>query len=174
MTAITRSPGETEMLGAALARGLGPGAVVALVGPLGAGKSCLARGIVRGMGHRGLVPSPSFTLLREYEGRLPVYHFDVYRLDGEEELLLLGFDEYLSAGGVVIVEWADRVSGALPDRRLDVAVSRPAYAAPNERRIEMAPLGDEYRALVGRLDAERRPAAHGRVCRRTRRGGATR
>lgn len=104
-----------ETLGAELATGLAAGAVLALCGPLGAGKTCLTRGIVAGLGSAAVVTSPTFTLVHEYPGgRLPVSHFDFYRVASADELVAAGWDDHLDRNGVVIVEWADRFPGLMP------------------------------------------------------------
>jgi tRNA threonylcarbamoyladenosine biosynthesis protein TsaE len=120
----TRSEAETRALGVRLARGLRPGAAVGLMGPLGAGKTVLAQGIAEGLGCAQKASSPSFTLVNVYEGAIPVYHIDFYRLSGEEEVESLGFRDYLDGRGVVLVEWADRVPGSLPAERLEVTLRR--------------------------------------------------
>jgi tRNA threonylcarbamoyladenosine biosynthesis protein TsaE len=101
--------------GREFAKSLKAGSCVALVGDLGAGKTHLSKGIVAGLGSDADVTSPTFTLVHEYrDGRLPVFHFDFYRLESEEELFAIGWDEYVEAGGVVIVEWADKFPDVLP------------------------------------------------------------
>lgn len=110
----THSPESTEELGRRLGARLRPGDVVALVGPLGAGKTVMARGIARGAGATGYIASPSFVVIREYAGPLRVYHADLYRLDRLEDIADLGLDELSEAGGVLVVEWADRADGLLP------------------------------------------------------------
>ncbi len=101
--------------GASLAAELPAGAVVALVGGLGAGKTHFTKGLALGLGHEGAVTSPTFTLVHEYRGgRLPLFHFDLYRLDSAVEALALGWEEYLEAGGVCVVEWADKFPELLP------------------------------------------------------------
>ncbi len=107
------SEGQTRELGAAVGRVLRPGDVVGLVGELGAGKTTFVQGVAKGLGVRGYVASPTFTLVREYQGRLRLYHVDLFRID-EEELEAIGFRELLDAGGAVVVEWADRAGGRLP------------------------------------------------------------
>ena len=111
------SEGEAIAFGRALAATLRPGAVVALVGGLGAGKTHVTKGLAAGLGYPGEVTSPTFTLVHEYAApgmRLPVYHFDFYRLESPDEVLGLGWDEYLDAGGVCVVEWADLFPDLLP------------------------------------------------------------
>ncbi|MDQ7859583.1 MAG: tRNA (adenosine(37)-N6)-threonylcarbamoyltransferase complex ATPase subunit type 1 TsaE [Armatimonadota bacterium] len=113
MRLATSSPSETEALGRRLGGRLRAGDVVALLGPLGAGKTVLARGIVEGAGARGTVASPSFVIVREYAGPVRVYHADLYRLERPAEVVELGLDE-LAAEGILVVEWADRAGGLLP------------------------------------------------------------
>ena len=116
MLTFTGSAAETRALGERLASGLQPGDTVILEGELGAGKSELARGIARGLGVTETVTSPSFTILNVYEsGRCPLYHFDWYRLESEEELYELGMDEYLGGDGIAVVEWAERCPDAVPE-----------------------------------------------------------
>ena len=116
MLTVTNSAAETRALGERLALGLQPGDTVILEGELGAGKSELARGIAKGLGVTETVTSPSFTILNVYEsGRCPLYHFDWYRLESEEELYELGMDEYLGGDGIAVVEWAERCPDAVPE-----------------------------------------------------------
>src|SRR5919109_4686964 len=112
----------TEAFGHRLGSLLFPGAVVALVGPLGAGKTHLTRAVAEGLGVKNpaAVTSPTFVLIQEYPARLPVYHFDAYRLSGPREFAELGVDEYFSGDGVCVVEWADRVADVLPADHLRV------------------------------------------------------
>jgi tRNA threonylcarbamoyladenosine biosynthesis protein TsaE len=120
----TRSEEETRAVGVRLARGLGPGAAVGLVGPLGSGKTVLAKGIAEGLGCAEEATSPSFTLVNVYEGAVPVYHIDFYRLADRDDVESLGFRDYLDGRGVVLVEWPDRVPGSLPADRLEVTLRR--------------------------------------------------
>ena len=114
MEFCTQSPEETEALGAALASSLRPGQVVAFRGPLGAGKTAFTRGLARGLGVTGPVTSPTYTIVNEYTGgRMPLFHFDMYRLSSEEDLFDIGWEDYLDRGGLCVVEWSERVSGAL-------------------------------------------------------------
>ena len=137
----------TEAFGRRLGRLLFPGAVVALVGPLGAGKTHLARAVAEGLGVADgrVVTSPTFVLIQEYAGRLPVYHFDVYRLRGESDLIDLGAQEYFEGDGVCLVEWADRAPGALPAGRLCVEL---AVVGETARRATVEGFGDRYEALA--------------------------
>lgn len=114
MTQLHSAQG-TEDWGAAFASALQAGTVIALCGNLGAGKTHLTKGLVRGLGSTADVTSPTFTLVHEYtDGRLPVFHFDFYRMDSDSEVLSLGWDEYLDEPGVIVVEWADRYPQLMP------------------------------------------------------------
>ena len=116
MEYITRSAAETEQLGAALAARLRPGDVIAFRGGLGAGKTAFTRGVARGLGISEPVTSPTYTIVNEYpHGRLPLFHFDMYRLHSAEELFDLGWEDYLDRGGVCAVEWSENVWEALED-----------------------------------------------------------
>ena len=125
MEYITHSPAETEELGCRLGRTLHPGAVVAYFGGLGMGKTAFTRGLARGLGCRGRVTSPTFTIVNEYEGgRLPLFHFDMYRLGSADELFDIGWEDYLARGGVCAVEWSENVADALDDDCLRVDIRR--------------------------------------------------
>lgn len=116
MEFISRSAAETELLGARLAQRLEPGTVIAYRGDLGAGKTAFTRGLARGLGILEPVTSPTYTIVNEYpQGRLPLFHFDMYRLSDPEELFDLGWEDYLSRGGVCAVEWSENVWEALED-----------------------------------------------------------
>src|SRR5205807_8290043 len=133
--------------GRRLAGLLFPGAVVGLVGPLGAGKTHLVRAVAEGLGiaDPGAVSSPTFVLIQEYDARLPVYHFDAYRLHGEAEFFDLGAHEYFAGDGVCLVEWADRVPGCLPRERLTVRLEITGETA---RRAVVEASGGRYDAIV--------------------------
>ena len=122
---ITNTPEETEALGARLARALEPGAVVAFTGDLGAGKTAFVRGLARGLGIRDRVTSPTFTIVNEYEGgRLPLFHFDLYRLGCADELFDIGWEDYLARGGVCAVEWSERMEELLEPGTIRVDLRR--------------------------------------------------
>ena len=116
----TRTPEETRKVAAALAELLVPGDVVSLTGDRGAGKTCFVQGAARALGVEDAVASPTFVLVREYRGDLPVYHVDVYRLDRLQEVIDLGFEDLLDPGGVIFVEWGDAIEALLPDQHLRV------------------------------------------------------
>ena len=113
MEYITHSPAETEELGCRLGRTLGPGAVVAYFGGLGMGITAFTRGLARGLGCRGRVTSPTFTIVNEYDGPTPLFHFDMYRLGSADELFDIGWEDYLTRGGVCAVEWSENVTEAM-------------------------------------------------------------
>ena len=115
MQFLSHSTEETERFGEALARELRPGDVLAFTGTLGMGKTAFTRGLARGLGCRGRVTSPTFTIVNEYDGKTPLFHFDMYRLGSSEELFDIGWDDYLARGGICAVEWSERVSNTLPD-----------------------------------------------------------
>ena len=116
MTAITKSPEQTELLGKKLAELLRPGDVIAYYGDLGAGKTAFTRGLAAGLGIREAVTSPTYTIVNEYlSGRMPLFHFDMYRLSSSEELFDIGWEDYLARGGVCAVEWSENVADALTD-----------------------------------------------------------
>ena len=116
MEYITHSPEETEKIGAALAQTLEPGAVIAYRGDLGAGKTAFTRGLARGLGCSDTVTSPTYTIVNEYlSGRLPLFHFDMYRLRSSDDLWDIGWEDYLDRGGVCAVEWSENVADAMED-----------------------------------------------------------
>lgn len=136
---ITASPWETERLGEQLGRVLPP-CVIALTGDLGAGKTAFVRGLARGLGFGGEVSSPTFAIVHEYRGgRLSLYHFDMYRISGWDDLDTTGFFEYQESPSVLAVEWSENVENALPDRRLTVEIRRGE--TDGERRITVTALG---------------------------------
>ena len=136
MEYITRSEAETEALGAHLAAVLSPGAVVAYQGGLGMGKTAFTRGLAAGLGYTGRVTSPTFTIVNEYEGgRLPLFHFDMYRLADADALFDIGWEDYLDRGGVCAVEWSEQVADAMPEDKIYVTIAR-------------CPEGDSWRTIT--------------------------
>ena len=134
----TRCEAETEALGARLAAVLSPGAVVAYRGGLGMGKTAFTRGLAHGLGYKGRVTSPTFTIVNEYEGgRLPLFHFDMYRLEGADALFDIGWEDYLDRGGVCAVEWSELAEAALPPETVFVSIARsPEDDAARDITIE--------------------------------------
>ena len=143
---VSTSPEDTQALGERLGRDLAPGAVVACVGELGAGKTCFLQGLARGLGVTGAVTSPTFVLINQYRGRLPVYHLDAYRTDSLAEVVDLGLEEMLHGDGVTVIEWADKVAGLLPADAITVTI---------------AGLGDEPRQIAIERPAGPRDEPHG-------------
>jgi tRNA threonylcarbamoyladenosine biosynthesis protein TsaE len=145
MTELTIGPGDeslTVRLGSALATLLPPTATIALIGPLGAGKTRLVQAVAEAAGvGAGIVASPTFVLVHEYAARSPIFHFDVYRLRDEDEFLALGPEEYFAREGWTFVEWADRMATCLPTERLEIEIV-PLNATT--RRFELRAIGDEY------------------------------
>ena len=150
MTIRTRSREETIGFGRRLGERLGPGDVVALSGPLGSGKTTLTKGLAEGLGvaEPRWVTSPTFVLVHEYEGRLPIYHIDAYRLRGPADAEAMGTDEMFFGEGVAIVEWSERIAAALPDERLDIAM---AIAGETERQLTLEPRGERYDRIIADL-----------------------
>ncbi len=153
---VTRCPGETVSLGKRLGKLLKPGDVVCLFGELGAGKTCLAGGLVEGMGAgKAAVASPSFIMVNQYMGRFPVYHMDLYRLDSRVDVEDIGFRDYLSGDGVTLIEWASRIERELPSDRLDMVL---AHISATEREIKLTIKGRNYEDRVQEMFAALRGA----------------
>ncbi|WP_191379810.1 tRNA (adenosine(37)-N6)-threonylcarbamoyltransferase complex ATPase subunit type 1 TsaE [uncultured Flavonifractor sp.] len=137
MELLSHSPEDTEDIGARLAEQLEPGAVVAFTGDLGAGKTAFTRGLARGLGIPDRITSPTFTIVNEYEGgRLPLFHFDMYRLGSADELFDIGWEDYLCRGGVCAVEWSENIADALEEDAVRVDIRRGA--SDQERVITIA------------------------------------
>lgn len=125
MEFITNSPEETEKIGAAVGKIIPAGTVLAYRGDLGAGKTAFTRGLARGLGFTEAVTSPTYTIVNEYlGGRLPLFHFDMYRLSSADDLFDIGWEDYLSRGGVCAVEWSEQVADALPEGTVYVTLTR--------------------------------------------------
>lgn len=144
----SNSPEETQEFGARLGQLAQPGDVFLLVGKLGAGKTCLTQGIAWGLGIDEYAASPSFVLVRELYGRLPLYHVDFYRLENLEEIAELELDEYFYGNGVSVVEWAEKALSLLPPEHLLIEME---YISDNERRLKLKPSGKRYREMVAQL-----------------------
>ncbi len=113
MEFYTKSELETEALGTTLGQQLKPGTVIAYYGDLGAGKTAFTRGLARGLGIEDRITSPTYTIVNEYPGRVPLFHFDMYRLESSDDLFDIGWEDYLLRGGIIAVEWSERVEDAL-------------------------------------------------------------
>ena len=145
---LSNSAAQTRNIGMKLGKLAAAGDVILLVGPLGAGKTCLTQGIARGMGIHEYTASPSFVLVREYRGKLPLYHIDLYRLDHMEEIEELGLDNYLYGNGVCIVEWAEKGLALLPEQHLLIEIG---YISDTKRGLRLTPCGKRYLEIVKQL-----------------------
>lgn len=142
MEYITHSPAETEAVGEALAKTLRPGTVLAFRGDLGAGKTAFTRGLGRGLGCTERVTSPTYTIVNEYtSGRLPLFHFDMYRLRSSEDLFDIGWEDYLERGGVCAVEWSENVADALERDTVRVDIRRGGEESRRVISVEPVPAG---------------------------------
>lgn len=139
---ITEGWEQTHALGCSLAALLKINDVIALYGELGSGKTIFTKGICEGLGVNDLVTSPTFTLVQEYRGRLPVFHFDFYRLSGPEEAEMLDLDKYFFQDGISVIEWAERAEPLLPKNRINVKLDGIKRRLPNQRQIQIDGPGD--------------------------------
>jgi len=152
---LSSSAAQTRNIGMKLGKSAAAGDVVLLVGPLGAGKTCLTQGIARGLGIHEYTASPSFVLVRGYQGKLPLYHIDLYRLDKIEEVTQLGLDDYLYGNGVCVVEWADKGLSVLPEEHLLIEIQ---IVSPLKRKLSFVPRSSRYSEMLSKLKSEGRGA----------------
>jgi tRNA threonylcarbamoyladenosine biosynthesis protein TsaE len=145
---ISKNPEQTQRIGICIGQLARPGDVLLLSGELGTGKTCLTQGIARGLGISDYALSPSFVLIREMYGRLPLYHIDLYRLEQTAEIAELGLDDYLYGNGVSVIEWAERGLNLLPGEHLRIVIS---YLGETERRLEFTPNGKRYLEVLDQL-----------------------
>ncbi len=150
MKIVSESPEVTEKLAFSLAQLLLPGDFIALYGELGAGKTKFASGVAKGLGVDPSIPvtSPTYTLLNIYDGRIPLYHFDLYRLSGADDAVDLGFPEYFHGSGVCLVEWPERMEEELPPDRLEIFLN---YLDEGSREIELVSASPRYEKLIKML-----------------------
>ncbi len=151
ITIKTNSADETIAIGERLGKLLSPGNVIALYGDLGAGKTTLTRGIAAGIGLDADIHSPTFTLIHEHAGRIPIYHVDLYRLSSEQEVETLGLEEYIYSDGVTIIEWGDRMKSMLPVERLDITLK---MTGDTERQLIFETNSEKIEKLIGNLNAD--------------------
>lgn len=153
-SAVTRSPAETRTLGKKLGRLLRGGEIIGLTGELGSGKTCFTRGLAEGLkvDKGAWIRSPTFTLVNEYQGRLPIYHIDLYRLQNEIEMEELDLRDYFFSEGVSVVEWFERLPRREVDEYLDLNI---AYARENERTLTFTAHGGRYEQILQSLRAKR-------------------
>jgi tRNA threonylcarbamoyladenosine biosynthesis protein TsaE len=147
----SHSPEQTQHLGIRLGELAQAGDIFLLIGNLGGGKTCLTQGIAWGLGIKEYAFSPSFVIVREYHGRLPLYHVDFYRLDRIEEIVDLGLNEYFYGSGVCVVEWADKGMAVLPQENLTIRLS---YISDTERSINLEPKGNRYAQLLKSINLD--------------------
>ena len=147
---VSKSEAETINFGKKLGRVLRKGHIIALCGELGSGKTVLTKGIARGLGVKSdkYVNSPSFVILKEHKGRLPLYHFDAYRLKNISEFSTVDYTKYFYGEGVCVIEWADKINRILPENFLKIKISAKKE---NERKISLLPHGKRYRDLAEKL-----------------------
>ncbi|HHT51051.1 MAG TPA: tRNA (adenosine(37)-N6)-threonylcarbamoyltransferase complex ATPase subunit type 1 TsaE [Eubacteriaceae bacterium] len=145
----TNSPQQTYEFGEKIGERLIAGSIVCLAGEMGAGKTALTQGIVKGAGIETYVTSPTYTIINEYSGKLPIYHFDVFRLEDGDELYEIGFDEYLYGEGIVIIEWANLIKEFLPKEYLWIDIKKGEDF--NDRTLTLIPKGNYYIELLKEL-----------------------
>ena len=145
---ITHSPEQTQKLGSAIGELAQPGDVFLLVGELGTSKTCLTQGLAWGLDIKEYALSPTFVIMRELHGRLPLYHIDLYRLDHIEEIADLGLDDYLYGNGVCAVEWAEKALNILPVEHLLIEIS---HLSDTEREFKIVPCGPRYLQMLSQL-----------------------
>ena len=148
MEIISHSHKQTQKSGKTLGQLAKPGDVILLTGNLGAGKTCLTQGIAWGLDINEFAASPSFTIMREHYGRLPLYHFDFYRLGSIEDIYDLGIDDYLFGNGLCVIEWAEKGMDIMPEERLLIEIE---YISENERKLDLKASGVRYNEMLNDL-----------------------
>ena len=143
---------ETFCIGEKLGKLLQSGDIVCLSGDLGAGKTAMTKGIGKGTGVSDYVTSPTYTIINEYQGRIPLYHFDVYRLEGVEEMYELGYEEYFFGDGAVVLEWADIVKDIIPKERLWITILKTKD--DDTREIILEPTGERYSEIIKEMELD--------------------
>lgn len=154
---VSHSPEDTQGLGTTIGELASPGDTYLLTGNLGTGKTCLTQGIAWGLGIKEYTASPSFVIVRELYGRLPLYHIDLYRLEHLEEIAELGLDDYLYGQGVCVVEWAERGLDLLPAEHLLIEIE---FLSDTSRHLKLKPSGQRYQKIVRQL--KQLPPSHGK------------
>ena len=149
LSLVSNSIDETQGIGKRLGEIAQPGDLILLVGELGTGKTCLTQGIALGLGIDDYITSPSFVLIREHLGRLPLYHIDLYRLDKAEEILDLGLDDYLSGQGICVIEWAEKALDFLPKEHLLITLH---HLDETRRTIQFEAKGQRYENVLSQMD----------------------
>ncbi|MEW5768253.1 MAG: tRNA (adenosine(37)-N6)-threonylcarbamoyltransferase complex ATPase subunit type 1 TsaE [bacterium] len=148
MEIITHSPEETRKLGEEIGKRLERGDIISLSGELGTGKTCFAQGIGRGLGITEGIRSPTFIIINEYQGRLPLYHIDLYRLEGSSRIYELGYEEYLYGEGVCVIEWGEKINELLPPEHLSVNFT---WMNDTQRQIQFFSSGKRFQGLLPQI-----------------------
>ena len=138
---ISESPDETKQIAAEIAKELEAGDVLCMYGDLGAGKTAFVQGLAKGLGIEGHITSPTFTIVIEYYGRLPLYHFDVYRIADPDEMYEIGYDEYVYGDGICVIEWPQLIDEILPQRRYNITITKDYDRHENYRIINVKGIG---------------------------------
>ena len=149
LTIITKSPEETKNLGKKVSKLTKPGDLLAFYGELGVGKTCFIQGISQGLKVKDYVTSPSFTIINEYQGKIPIYHFDLFRLDNAEEILELGYKEYFYGEGLTVIEWAEKIEQLLTKEHLKIEIK---FKDRYQRTISFIPQGDRFNKFLEELN----------------------
>jgi len=149
LTITTKSPEETKILGEEVGKLAKPGDLLAFYGELGAGKTCFIQGISQGLEVKDYVTSPSFTIVNEYQGKIHIYHFDLFRLDHAEDILELGYEEYFYGEGLTVIEWAEKIECFLPKEHLKIDINFKDYY---QRKISFIPQGDRFNHFLEELN----------------------
>jgi len=150
---ISKSAEDTYKIGERLGQLLFPGSIICLTGDLGAGKTAFTQGIGKGMGITEHIVSPTYTIINEYtSGRIPLYHFDVYRLGSSDEMYELGCDEYFYGDGATVLEWADNVDDVIPNEKLWITIRK--LENPDEREIVFKAFGTDYEKLLEEMEKD--------------------
>lgn len=151
----TTSPRETQKLASRLVPFLSAGDVISLTGDLGAGKTCFTQGLAKALDIKGHITSPTFNLIKEYRGKLPLYHFDIFRLESIREMFELDYEDYFFGEGVTVIEWGDKVAPLLPQEYLEIEFRR--LEKENHRRVTIKPHGVKWRKSVKAWITNRAP-----------------
>jgi len=150
LSIVTKNYEETQKLGEELGRRLSPGSIVALTGQLGSGKTTLVQGIGKGLGIRSFIKSPSFVIIHEYAGSVPLYHFDLYRIAHQEEIIFLGYEDYFyQKKGIVVIEWAEKIGDLLPREYLKIELE---IVDLSKRRISLRAYGSFYGKVIEKME----------------------
>jgi len=149
LTIITKSPEETKNLGKEVSKLTKPGDLLAFYGELGAGKTCFIQGISQGLKVKDYVTSPSFTIINEYQGKIPIYHFDLFRLNNAEEILEFSYEEYFYGEGLTVIEWAEKIEQLLPKEHLEIEIK---FKDRYQRTISFIPQGDRFNKFLEELN----------------------